>query len=158
MLNGDQSVLYSALQLPALFQADESCKFIALKVKLEANNTALHVIYIEKQVGDLPFCALVTVTEWDGNSDREEFFIEAENAEQLIEKLQRFDEINNFIFVQAPNTLTIDTVNMKPQAMFCTLFPELGRYNPDASKEVLFGLKNSSLALLNRLESSEKKS
>lgn len=154
MSNGDPLALYSAIQLPELFSADVNCKFIALKVKQEAQNTALHAIYIEKQpqAESMPFCALITVTEWDGKSEREEFFIEAENAEQLMEKLERFDEINCFIFLKVDPSLKIDTVTMAPQAIFCTLFTSLGVFNPDAPKEELFGLKNSSLALLNRLE------
>ncbi|WP_022942967.1 hypothetical protein [Psychromonas hadalis] len=154
MSNSDPLVLYSAIQLPELFSADVDCKFIALKVKQEAQNTALHAIYIEKQTqaDNMPFCALITVTEWEGKSEREEFFIEAENAEQLMEKLERFDEIHRFIFLKVNRSLKIDTVTMAPQAILCTLFPELGLFNPDAPEEVLFGLKNSSLALLNRLE------
>lgn len=154
MSNGDQLVISSAAQLPELFKGDASCKFIALKVKQEPQNTALHAIYIEKQTKSeaLPFCALITVTEWEDESDREEFFIEAENTEQLMEKLQRFDEINSFIFLKVPQSLTIDTVTLAPQALFCKLFPELGLFNPAATEEVLFGLKHSSIALLKRLE------
>jgi hypothetical protein len=155
MSNGDQLPLYSAVQLPELFSLDSNSKFIAIKVKQEVQNTALHAIYIEKQKHSemFPFCALVTVTEWQGNSEKEEFFIEAENAEQLLEKLERFDEINSFIFLQVPSTLGIETVTMEPQAVFCTLFPELGKFNKRADTEVLFSLKNSSLALLKSLES-----
>ena len=92
MSNGDQLPLYSALQLPKLFMLDENSKFIALKVKQEAENTALHAIYIEKQgqADNFPFCALVTVTEWQGKSEKEEFFIEAENVEQLLEIIRAF--------------------------------------------------------------------
>lgn len=154
MSNGDQLPLYSAAQLPELFKLDSNSKFIALKVKQEAQNTGLHAIYIEKQEqADLfPYCALVTVTEWQGKTEKEEFFIEAENAEQLLEKLERFDEIHLFIFLQVPSSLGIETVTMEPQAILCTLFPELGEFKQDAPEETLFGLKNSSLALLNRLE------
>lgn len=154
MSNGDQLALYSALQLPKLLMFDLSCKFIALKVKQEAKNTALHAIYIENQAesAKFPFCALITVTEWEGKTEREEFFIEAENVEQLMEKLQRFDEINNFIFLQVAKSLTIDTVTLPPQDLFCKLFPELGVFNNQASETLLLDLKNSSLALLKRLE------
>jgi hypothetical protein len=154
MSNGDQLPLYSAVQLPELFSIDSNSKFIALKVKQESQNTALHAIYIEKQaqVDTLPFCALVTVTEWQGKSDKEEFFIEAENADQLLEKLERFDEIHNFIFLQVPSSLGLETVTMEPQVMFCKLFPELGSLDQNASEEVLSDFKNSSLALLKRLE------
>ena len=154
MSNGDQLPLYSAVHLPELFKQDSSRKFIALKVKQEAKNTALHAIYIEKQPkSDLfPFCALITVTEWDEKTEKEEFFIEAENVEQLMEKLERFDEIHNFIFLLVPSYLGIETVTMQPQQIFCTLFPELGELNEQATEEVKFGFKNSALALLNRLE------
>ena len=154
MSNGDQLPIYSASQLLALFTSDPSCKIIALKINQEADNTALHAIYIEPQSqgGDFPFDALVTVTEWDGKSDREEFFIEATSVELLMEKLQRFDEINNFIFVQVPNSLTIDSVSVQPQELFCLLFPELGIFDENASEADLSTLKASSLALLHRLE------
>ncbi|PKG40739.1 hypothetical protein [Psychromonas sp. Urea-02u-13] len=154
MSNGDQLPLYSAVQLPELFARDVNSKFIALKVKQEGQNTALHAIYIAKQEESemFPFCALVTVTEWQGKSEKEEFFIEAENAEQILEKLERFDEIHRFIFLQVPSSMSIETVTMEPQSVLCTLFPELGTFKPDAPEEVLFGLKNSSLALLRRLE------
>ncbi|MCP5077119.1 MAG: hypothetical protein GY951_03570 [Psychromonas sp.] len=155
MSNGDQLPLSSAVQLPKLFKQDSSRKFIALKVKQEAQNTALHAIYIAKQPqSDLfPFCALITVTEWDEKIEKEEFFIEAENIEQLMEKLERFDEIHDFLFLQIPSTLSIETVTMQPQAILCTLFSELGEFNEFATEEVKFGLKHSSLALLSRLES-----
>lgn len=154
MSNGDHPALYSAVQLPELFTLDSSCKFIALKVKQEAKNTALHAIYIEKQAESeiFPFCALITVTEWDGKTEREEFFIEAENIEQLMEKLERFDEINHFIFLQVPNSFVIDSVTLQPQAIFCTLFPELGELNEQSSETALLDLKQSSLALLKSLE------
>lgn len=154
MSNSDQLPLCSAMQLPELFARDASSKFIALKVKQEGANTALHAIYIGKQdeAEALPFCALVTVTEWDGKTDREEFFIEAENSEQLMEKLERLDEIHYFTFLQVPSAFNIETVSLMPQEMFCLLFPELGAYHKEASTEVLFGLKQSSIALLNRLE------
>jgi hypothetical protein len=154
MSNGDQLRLYSAVQLPEQFSIDSNSKFIALKVKQETQNTALHAIYIEKQtsVDNFPFCALVTVTEWQGKSEKEEFFIEAENVEQLLEKLEQFDEVHNFIFLQVPSSLGIETVTMEAQAMFCKLFPELGTFDQTASEEVLSDFKNSSLALLKRLE------
>jgi len=154
MSNSDPLRLYSASQLPHLFMLDASCKFIALKIKLEAQNTALHAIYIEKQQQDnsLPFGALVTVTEWDGKVEKEEFFIEAESVDLLLQKLQRFDEINKFVLIEAPDSFTIESLSTSPQAIFCHLFSELGEFNPKASEEVLFGLKHSSLALLHRLE------
>ena len=154
MSNGDQLPLSSALQLPELLRKDSNRKFIALKVKQEGKNTALHAIYIAKQEqSDLfPFCALITVTEWDGKTEKEEFFIEAENVEQLMEKLERFDEIHNFVFLQVPNSLGIETVTMQPQVILCTLFPELGEFNEQATQEVKLGSKNSALALLKRLE------
>ncbi|PKF61470.1 hypothetical protein CW745_09035 [Psychromonas sp. psych-6C06] len=157
MSNGDQLPLYTATQLPVLFSDDASCKFIALKIKSEEDNTALHAIYIEQQSQpiEFPFGALITVTEWEGKSEREEFFIEAESVELLMEKLQRFDEVNSFVFLQVPNSVTIDTVTMQPQQLFCLLFPELGGFNSDAPEEIRFGLKNSSVALLHRLESSK---
>lgn len=154
MSNGDQLALYSAVQLPKLFSLDSNSKFIAMKVKQEAQNTALHAIYIEKQEQSdmFPFGALVTVTEWQSKSEKEEFFIEAENAEQLLEKLERFDEINSFIFLQVPSSMGIETVTMEPQAIFCKLFPELGEFNKSASEDMLFELKKRSLALLKGLE------
>lgn len=152
MSNFNQEYVYCVAQLPALFTLDASCRIIALKVKLEAENTALHVIYIENKIQDnsCDFYALVTVTEWDGKTDKEEFFIEADSLLSLLEKLQRFDEINSFIFIKAPPAITIDSLTMPPQEMLCSLFPELGAFNKTATEEVLFGLKNSSLALLNR--------
>ena len=154
MSKGDQIALYSAQQLPEFFKLDASSKFIALKVKQEAQNTALHAIYIEKQTESeaFPFCALITVTEWDGKTEREEFFIEAENIEQLMEKLERFDEIHHFIFLKVTNLFVIDTMTLQPQEIFCTLFPGLGAFNASASEEVALGLKTSSLALLKCLE------
>ncbi len=154
MSNGDHLTLYSAMSLPERFILDSRSKFIALKVKHEAQNTALHAIYIEKQIESeiFPFCALITVTEWDGKTEREEFFIEAENIEQLMEKLQRFDEINNFIFLQVADSFVIDSVTQQPQVIFCSLFPELGELEKQSSQAVLLDLKNRSLALLKRLE------
>ena len=157
MTNGDQLPIYSVSQLLTLFNRDPSCKVIALKINQEAENTALHAIYIEQQAeaGDFPFDALVTVTEWDGKSEREEFFIEAASAELLMEKLQRFDEINNFTFFKIPNALTIDSVSVQPQQLFCLLFPELGVFNKNATKAELLDLKTASLALLQRLENNQ---
>tara|TARA_R110001583_G_scaffold7720_9_gene37953 strand:- start:40678 stop:41145 length:468 start_codon:yes stop_codon:yes gene_type:complete len=154
MLNVDQLPLYSVASLPELFLLDSQSKFLALKVKPEAQYTVLHAIYIEKQLQSdtCVYCALVTVTEWQGKSEKEEFFLEADNAEQLLEKLQRFDEIDNFIFMQIPHSLNMEIVTMQPQAILCLLFPELGKYDQSASKEALLSLKNQSLALLKRLE------
>jgi len=156
MLNGDPLALYSVSQLPNLFRLDASCKFLALKINQEGENTALHAVYIEKsqQGNELMCCALVTVTEWDEKVEREEFFIEAENVDLLLEKLQRFDEIDHFVFVQVSHLVTIDTLSLPPQKIFCILFPELGSFKEGASKDELLRLKNSSLALLSRLENS----
>ena len=153
MSNGDQLPLYSATQLPALLTLEASPKFIALKVKQEGHNTALHAIYIGKQEEAFPFFAFITVTEWDGKTDREEFFIEAENPDQLMEKLERFDEIHLFTFLQLPSSFTMEAVSMPPQELFCKLFPGLGVYRKDTADEARFGLKQSSVALLHRLES-----
>ena len=154
MSNGDQLALYTVAQLPELFKRDLKSKFIALKVKQEAQNTGLHAIYIAQQVESdvFPFCALVTVTEWQGKSAKEEFFIEAENVEQLLEKLERFDEIHLFSVLQIPSSLGIETVTMEPQAVLCTLFPGLGEFNKEASEEELLAQKDRSLALLTTLE------
>ncbi|GLS90641.1 hypothetical protein GCM10007916_17080 [Psychromonas marina] len=157
MSNGDQLPLSSASQLLASLTLDSSCKFIALKINREGLNTALHAIYIETQTQpfDLPFVALVTVAEWDGKCAREEFFIEAESATLLMQKLQRFDEINRFAFMQLPHTATIDLMAMQPQALCCLLLPELGLFNKNASDEELRTLKNNAITLLNRLASTE---
>lgn len=154
MSNGDQLPLYSASQLATSLTQYPSCKFVALKIKLEGQNTALHAIYIEQQAqpSDFPFVALVTVTEWDGKSEREEFFIEAESAALLMEKLQRFDEINNFVFIQAPCSSSIEMVTMQPQALCCRLFPELGKFDKTASEKALASLKSSTLIFLHELE------
>lgn len=153
MPNGDQLPLSSASQLPRSLALDPSCKFIALKINREGANTALHAIYIERQaqLTDLPFVALVTLTEWDGKSEREEFFIEAESTNLLMQKLQRFDEINRFVFIQLPNAATIELLAMQPQQLLCALFPELGSFDNNASDEFLLSLKNSSITLLKRL-------
>ena len=154
MSNGDHLPLYSASQLSASLTLDSSCKFVALKIKREGQNTALHAIYIEQQAqpSDFPFVALVTVTEWDGKSEREEFFIEAESAELLMEKLQRFDEINNFVFIEAPSSSNIDMVTMQPQALCCMLFPELGTFDKAALEDALASLKSRTLIFLRELE------
>lgn len=154
MRNSEQLSLYFAEQLPTLFIAHPSFKFIGLKIKKEDQQKALHSIYIEKEnVSDeLPFRALVTVAEWNGKSEEEEFFLEALTAERLIEKLHRFDDIGSFVFFKLPKSVTMDTVNMYPQPMFCKLFPELGEFDSSASPEMLLKLEEKSIALLASLE------
>lgn len=154
MKNSEQLSLYTAGQLPALLIAHPTFKFIGLKITKEETKSVLHSIYIEKEdVSDeLPFRALVTVAEWLGESEEEEFFLEALSAERLIEKLQSFDEISSFVFFKIPKSVTMDTVNMYPQPMFCKLFPELGEFEADFSDDQLAALKEKSIALLTRLE------
>jgi len=154
MRNSEELVLSFSNQLPALLIDHPTFKFMGLKIKHEGNQTALHSIYIEKEElsEELPFRALITVTEWDGKSDKEEFFLEALTAERLIEKLQRFDEIGSFVFFKTPDSVTMDSANMYPQALFCKLFPELGEFNPYAPAEQLLELKERSVDLLASLE------
>jgi hypothetical protein len=154
MLNIDQLPLYPVSLLPELFSLDSECKFLALKIKLEASKTALHAVYIEKQapIENGNYCALVTVSEWSNQSDKEEFFIEADTVERLLEKLQRFDEINNFIFMKIPNSLNIEIMSMEPQALLCMLFPELGGYDNKGSSQSLLALKHETLILLKGLD------
>jgi len=150
MRNSAQLSLYFAEQLPTLLIAHPTFKFIGLKINREDKQTVLHSIYIEKEdVSDeLPFRALITVAEWNGKSDEEEFFLEALTAERLIEKLQHFDEVSSFVFFKIPRSVTMDSVNMYPQPMFCKLFPELGEFDPDALPEELLQLEESSISLL----------
>ncbi|MCG6200079.1 hypothetical protein [Psychromonas antarctica] len=154
MRNSEQLSLYFANQLPTLLIAHPTFKFIGLKIKQEDSQSALHSIYIEKEniSDELPFRSLVTVAEWDGKSEEEEFFLEALTAERLMEKLQHFDAIGSFVFFKIPSSVTMDTVHMYPQAMFCKLFPELGEFNRHASAEKLLALKEQSVALLTGLE------
>ena len=154
MRNSEQLSLYFADQLPTLLIAHPTFKFIGLKINQENKQTALHSIYIEKEdVSDeLPFRALVTVAEWNAKSDEEEFFLEALTAERLIEKLHHFDEIGSFVFFKIPGAVTMDTINMYPQPMFCKLFPELGEFDSNASADELLKLEEKSVSLLTRLE------
>ena len=154
MRKSEQLSLYFAQQLPSLLIAHPTFKFIGLKIDQENQQTAVHSIYIEKEdVSDeLPFRALVTVAEWNAKSDEEEFFLEALTAERLVEKLQHFDDIGSFVFFKIPRSITMDTVNMYPQPMFCKLFPELGLFNNDASQQQLRELQEKSIALLATLE------
>ncbi len=156
MDSSEQLALYFAQQLPGLLTKNADSQFIGLKINIEAaaqtTHCALHAIYIEQQHAQqqLPFHALVTVAEWDGKSDEEEFFLEALTADKLIEQLQRFDEINRFVFFAIPESVTIDVVNMLPQAMFCKLFPQLlSMKNADVQQEQL---KIASWQLLKNLE------
>lgn len=153
MRNSKQLSLYFAEQLPTLLIAHPTFKFIGLKINREDKQTVLHSIYIEKEdVSDeLPFRALLTVAQWDGKNDEEEFFLEALTAERLIEKLQHFDEVGSFVFFKIPRSVTMDTVNMYPQPMFCKLFPELGEFDPDALPEALLKLEERSVSLLAKL-------
>ncbi|MFT6985157.1 MAG: hypothetical protein ACJAT7_000965 [Psychromonas sp.] len=154
MSNSEELSLYFSNQLPALLIAHPSFKFMGLKLNQEDDRMALHSIYIEKakDSDQLPFRALITVAEWSGESDKEEFFLEALTAERLIEKLQRFDEIGSFVFFKTPNSVTMDTINTYPQVLFCKLFPELGEFNPYAPAEPLQQLKARSVDLLASLE------
>jgi len=151
MRSSEKLALYFAEQLPSLLIAHPTFKFIGLKINEEDSQTALHSIYIEKEdiSDELPFRALLTVAEWDGKSDEEEFFLEALTAERLIEKLHRFDEIGSFLFFKIPKSVTMDTVHMYPQPMLCKLFPELGEYSADAEQQKL---KARSIALLSCLQ------
>lgn len=153
MRNSEQLPLYFAEQLPRLLIAHPSFKFIGLKITQEESQTALHLIYLEKEdVSDeLPFRALLTVAEWNAKSDEEEFFLEALTAERLIEKLHYFDDVGSFVFFKIPRSVTMDTVNMYPQPMFCKLFPELGEFAANASPDELLKLEERSVSLLARL-------
>lgn len=154
MKNSTQLPLYFADQLPTLLIAHPSFKFIGIKIDKQDKQTALHAIYIEKEdVSDeLPFRALITIAEWQGKSEEEEFFLEALSAERLVEKLQRFDEIGAFVFFKLPRSVTMDTVNMYPQPMFCKLFPELGEFDSHLTPDQLLKLEKKSLALFTELE------
>ena len=153
MKNSEQLSLYFAKQLPALITAHPTFKFIGLKIKESPEQIALHSIYIEKDesVEEFPFRALVTVSDWDGNSEEEEFFLEALTADCLLDKLQNFDKAGSFVFFETPESASIGTVNMYPQPMFCSLFPELGEFDENASKEDAQQLKLKSIALFNDL-------
>ena len=142
--------LYLSDQLPTLLIAHPTFKFIGLKLKQEDDKKVLHSIYIEKEdVSDeLPFRALVTVVEWNGNGEEEEFFLEALTADRLIAKLQSFDEICSFVFFKIPSSITMDVVQMYPQPMFCKLFPELGEFDGYASAEQKKSLELKSTELL----------
>ena len=154
MRNSDQLSLYFAQQLPTLLIAHPAFKFIGLKIVQENSQSVLHSIYIEKEdVSDeMPFRALVTVAEWDGKGDEEEYFLEALTAERLIEKLQGFEDTGSYVFFKIPTSVTMDTVNMYPQPMFCKLFPELGEFEQDATAEQLEKFKEKSVLLLTALE------
>ena len=154
MRKSEQLSLYFAQQLPSLLIAHPTFKFIGLKIAQEEQQSVLHSIYIEKEdVSDeLPFRALVTVAEWNAKSDEEEFFLEALTAERLVEKLHHFDDIGSFVFFKIPRSITMDTVNMYPQPMFCKLFPELGIFDNEASQQKLLQLQEKSIALLATLE------
>ena len=146
--------LYLSTQLPTLLIAHPTFKFIGLKLKQESKKNVLHSIYIEKEdVSDeLPFRALVTVAEWNGDSEEEEFFLEALTADRLISKLQSFDEINSFVFFKIPGSVTMDVVQMYPQPMFCKLFPELGEFDAHLSADQNSALEIESTQLLHSLE------
>ena len=146
--------LYLSEQLPTLLIAHPTFKFIGLKLKQESDKTVLHSIYIEKEdVSDeLPFRALVTVAQWNGEGEEEEFFLEALTAERLVAKLQSFDEISSFVFFKIPSSVSMDVVQMYPQPMFCKLFPELGEFDGYASAEQNKALEVKSTQLLNTLE------
>ena len=154
MKTSAQLSLYFADQLPALLIAHPTFKFIGLNIDKQDKQTILHSIYIEKEdVSDeLPFRALVTIAEWNAQSEEEEFFLEALTAERLIEKLQRFDEIGSFVFFKIPKSVTMDTVNMYPQPMFCKLFPELGEFNANLASEQKYQLEEKSITLLTGLD------
>ncbi|HIP81254.1 MAG TPA: hypothetical protein EYH16_02440 [Leucothrix mucor] len=153
MRKSEDLSLYLASQLSTLLIAHPTFKFIGLRINKEGNKTSLHSIYLEKEnvSEELPFRALVTVAEWDGECE-EEFFLEALTAERLVEKLQSFDEISSFVFFKIPKSITMDTVNMYPQPMFCKLFPELGEFNQYALASELIPLKAASIALLEKLD------
>lgn len=146
--------LYLSEQLPTLLIAHPTFKFIGLKLKQESDKTVLHSIYIEKEdVSDeLPFRALVTVAQWNGEGEEEEFFLEALTAERLVAKLQSFDEISSFVFFKIPSSVSMDVVQMYPQPMFCKLFPELGEFDGYASAEQNKALEVTSTQLLTTLE------
>ena len=84
--------------------------------------------------------------------EEQEFFIEALTAERLVEKLQHFDDIGSYVFFKIPTSVTMDTVNMYPQPMFCKLFPELGEIEHEINAEQLAKLKEKSVLLLKALE------
>jgi hypothetical protein len=153
MKSSAQLSLYFAEQLPTLLIAHPKFKFIGLKVAQEEAQTVLHTIYIEREdVSDeLPFRALITVAEWHGKSEEEEFFLEALTAERLLEKLQHFADVEDFVFFKVPRSVTMDTANMYPQLMFCKLFPELGVFDDKASAEQLRDLEQRSISLLTGL-------
>ena len=145
--------LYLSAQLPTLLIAHPTFKFIGLKLEQETDRNVLHSIYIEKEdVSDeLPFRALVTVAEWNGKGEEEEFFLEALTAERLIAKLQSFDEINSFVFFKIPTSVSMDVVQMYPQPMFCKLFPELGEFDGYATADQNKILETQSVQVLNDL-------
>ncbi|MCK5818337.1 MAG: hypothetical protein KAH18_03605 [Psychromonas sp.] len=145
--------LYLSVQLPTLLIAHPTFKFIGLKLNQEVDKNVLHSIYLEKEdvSEEFPFRALITIAEWNGNGEEEEFFLDALTAERLIEKLQSFDEISSFVFFKIPSSITMDTIQMYPLQMFCKLFPELGAFDKYASAEQLKMLEQQSLQLLNTL-------
>ena len=146
--------LYLANQLPTLLIAHPTFKFIGLRLAKTEEKLALHSIYIEKEnvSEELPFRALVTVIDWDGKAEEEEFFLEALSADRLIEKLQSFDDISAFVFFKIPKSITMDTVNMYPLPMFCKLFPELGEFNRYGSPAELSALKEAAITVYEKLD------
>ncbi|RJG42321.1 hypothetical protein [Motilimonas pumila] len=153
MLTSEQLAPTSLANLSQQFISQPGLKLMGLAITQKANRPQLQAIYIEKeQVSqELPFRAQLTIGAWDDTDDSEEFFIEALTATRLVEKLTHFINQADFVFFAVPPSLTIDVVNMYPDQMIHTVFPELGEYCHSLSKEEITAARQGATTIISRL-------
>lgn len=153
MLTSEQLMPRSLSELGQQFSSQPNLKLLGLAITQQDDLSMLQAIYIEKdQVShELPFRAQLTIGAWDDSDNSEDYFIEALTAARLVEKLTHFINQDDFVFFSVPASLTIDVVNMYPDKMIHTLFPELGEYCHTLSQAQIASARQGAIAIISRL-------
>jgi hypothetical protein len=69
----------------------------------------------------------------------------------LAEKLKSFIDPVPFVFFEVPKSITMDVVNMYPDPMMYKLFPELGEFDNQLSRDDLQQARRQASQILNDL-------
>jgi hypothetical protein len=153
MIKSNQLLVQTLEKLPQLFIANPDIKLMGLWIDETKQPHLLHALYLEKDdiSEELPYRAQLAIGEWDNTDNSEEFFIEALTASRLAEKLKSFIDPVPFVFFEVPKSITMDVVNMYPDPMMYKLFPELGEFDNQLSRDDLQQARRQASQILNDL-------
>lgn len=106
----------------------------------------LSAVFIAKEENSelMPWNAMITKGPWDSSDEGEEYSLEALSVDNLLERLPKFMQVEDFVFFEVPSSIEMDVVCKYPNDMFLSLFAHL----PEEGEQ----LKQSALKALNSLK------